>query len=362
LYRLGLFTDVEIEPIEEKGAKRDVRYIFKESNPGFVEFGIGYAEYERFRGFLGVGYKNLWGTNRQASFRTELSPLEQRFILSYDEPWFIGEIPLKAMAMSEFREERSLDNHELWYKLRRHTISAGIEKELSTSWKVELSYDLSQVKTWDIKPGIVLSREDVGTLIISGPRAGLIFDTRDNPFEPRQGVLAGLSLKVASAIFFSQTDFTKLHLYLNNYNALGRRVVLATSLRAGIAKGFQETKELPISERFFLGGRTTVRGYEQDTLGPKVDGAPTGGNTFFMGNAELRFDLGKGIGLVTFLDAGNVWTETRIPTLTDLRYTAGLGLRYKTPVGPVRVDYGLKLNKEEGESIGEIHFSLGHAF
>ncbi|MFA5354744.1 MAG: outer membrane protein assembly factor BamA [Thermodesulfovibrionales bacterium] len=363
LYRLGLFTDVVIEPAEEKGNKRDVKYLLKEADPGAVEFGIGYAEYERLRGFFGVSYKNLWGTGRQASFRTELSILEQRFLLSYYEPWFIGDIPLKALAMSEYREERGLDNQELWYKIRRHTLSAGIEKELSDDLKLEFAYDLSQVKTWDVKPDIVLSKEDVGTLIISGPRAGFIYDTRDNLFDPSRGILAGVSLKVASFLMFSQTDFTKLHLYLNNYHALSKRIVLATSVRGGFAKGFRSTNELPIAERFFLGGRTTVRGYEQDTLGPRAaDGTPIGGNTFLMGNLELRFDLGKGIGLVTFLDAGNVWKDTRIPDVADLRYTTGLGLRYKTPVGPVRVDYGYKLNKEKGESVGELHFSLGQAF
>lgn len=81
-----------------------------------------------------------------------------------------------------------------------------------------------------------------------------------------------------------------------------------------------------------------------------------------MGNLELRTDVGKGFGIVTFLDGGNVFKKANNLDITNLKYTAGVGLRYNTPVGPFRIDYGHKLNRERGESRGEIHFSLGHAF
>lgn len=106
-----------------------------------------------------------------------------------------------------------------------------------------------------------------------------------------------------------------------------------------------------------------MRGYAQDTLGPKgFDGNPTGGNAFLMENLELRTSLGKGIGAVAFVDGGNVWQKVNEIGLTDLKFTTGLGLRYDTPVGPIRVDYGVKLQREKGESRGELHFSIGHAF
>ena len=142
-----------------------------------------------------------------------------------------------------------------------------------------------------------------------------------------------------------------------------RGIVLAASLRGGIAQGYLKTDELPIVERFFLGGRTTVRGYEQDTLGPKgSDGNPTGGNVFLMENLEIRTSLGKGLGIVAFLDGGNVWLKVADIKPLDFKFTTGLGLRYNTPVGPIRVDYGHKLQREKGESSGELHFSIGHAF
>lgn len=364
LYKLGLFTDVEARLLDKEDNKRDVLYRLKEANAGAVEFGFGYGEYERIRGFFDISHKNLWGLNKQSSFRTELSTLERRFILSYYEPWFMEKkLAFKALLLHEDRKEKSIDKNDVRYRVRRDTASAGIEKKFSETLKAEFYYDFSVVKTKDIKPDIVLSKEDTGTLIISGIRPGLIYDTRDNPFEPRSGLLAGLSFKVATAALFSETDFAKMLMYVNRYQSLSKRVVLALSLRGGVAKGFGSTRELPIVERFFLGGRTTVRGYEQDTLGPKgTDGTPTGGNAFAMGNLEFRIDIGKGFGVVTFLDGGNVWKKTEDMDITNLKYTTGLGLRYNTPVGPFRLDYGHKLNRETGESRSEIHFSIGHAF
>jgi outer membrane protein insertion porin family len=141
-----------------------------------------------------------------------------------------------------------------------------------------------------------------------------------------------------------------------------KRFVFAVSFGGGAANGLGGTEELPLVERFFLGGGTTVRGYEQDTLGPKgEDDSPTGGNVFVLTNWEMRLPLGKGFGLVPFVDAGNVW-QTLDDFDAELKYTVGAGLRYKTPVGPVRVDYGYKLNRDSGESTGEVHFSFGHAF
>jgi outer membrane protein insertion porin family len=364
LYRLGLFTEVQVVPSEKNDSTRDILYKFREADAGAVDYGVGYGEYEKYRGFVGVSYKNLFGMDRQASFRAEVSSLEKRFILSYSEPYFLDrELTFKSSLLYENKREFNIDTKETSYRLTRETASAGVEKKLSDTLKGALNYDFSVVATRDVQPDIILTREDTGTLIISGVRPGLIYDTRDNPFDPAKGILAGASLKTASSFLFSQTDFFKLQGYVNNYQRLSKSMVLAVSFRSGVAKGFNHTSELPLVERFFLGGRTTVRGYDQDTLGPKgVNGTPLGGDAFVMGNFELRTDVGRGFGVVTFVDTGDVWEKTQDINLGQLKFTTGLGLRYKTPVGPLSVDYGVKLSREKGESLGAIHFSIGQAF
>ncbi|TAN40905.1 MAG: outer membrane protein assembly factor BamA [Nitrospirae bacterium] len=364
LYKLGLFTDVEIETADVEGDRSSVLVKVTEGNAGSVEFGAGYAEHDRLRGFVEVSYRNLGGMNREGLMRAEVSSLEQRYLLQYNEPWFLGRtFPLRVFFQYDKKREINASTKEILYRLTRYSLTAGIEKKLSSVMKSELYYEFALVRTADVKPDVVLTKEDSGTIAISSIKPALVYDTRDNPFEPEKGVLAGASLKFASFLLFSETNFAKLELYASRYQKLGRGLVLAVSLRGGVAYHFGDTQELPLVERFFLGGRSTVRGFDQDTLGPKgADGNPTGGNVFLMGNAELRVAIGKGFGLVPFVDIGNVWVNTKQMHLTDLRYTTGLGLRYNTPVGPLRADYGYKLNREPGESRGALHFSVGHAF
>jgi outer membrane protein insertion porin family len=219
------------------------------------------------------------------------------------------------------------------------------------------------VKTFDVKPDVVLSKDDTGTLEISSITPSIAYDTRDNPFDPQRGVFTGVSVKLATSSLLSETDFIKATVHGSAYRKLARWIVLAISLKGGLAQGFNDTDELPLVERFFLGGRNTVRGFDQDELGPKgEDGTPTGGNAFLSGSLELRTHIIGGWRLVPFVDAGNVWVEPEDVDPEDLRFTAGLGLQYNTPIGPIRLDYGHKIEREKDESRGEVHFSIGHAF
>jgi outer membrane protein insertion porin family len=353
-----------MEALDAYEDKKDVLIKLREGNAGAVELSLGYAEYELYRGILDLSYRNVMGLNRQVSLRLELSSLEKRYILQYYEPWFLSrELPFRVFVLGEDKKEISIDTRETRYRLTRNTITAGFEKKMSEKLKSELYYEFSLVNTFDVKPDVILTKEDTGTLVISGLRYGIIYDTRDNQFYPTKGLFSGATVKLTSPVFMSETDFIKLTFYGNIYHEITKGVVLAASLRGGGAQGYFKTNALPIVERFFLGGRTTVRGYAQDDLGPKgADGNPTGGNAFLMENLELRTSLGKNFGLVTFLDGGNVWVKMNEMKLTDFKFAAGLGLRYNTPVGPVRIDYGRKLQREKGESAGELHFSIGNAF
>jgi outer membrane protein insertion porin family len=364
IYKTGLFSDVNIDILDKYDSKADVIVDVKEGKAGTFEFGLGYAEYERFRGFFDISYKNLFGLNRQGSFRTEMSSLMRRYIFRYNEPWFLERrIPLRAYFIKEDRKEINIDTGDVKYRVDRYAAGVGIEKKLSDRTKFDLLYEYSFTETIDVASDIILSREDTGTLGISSITPSFSYDSRDNPFDPMKGIYAGISLKTATIVLLSETDFFKLVAFGSGFKELRRRVVLAASVRGGIAKGIRDTTDLPLIERFFLGGRSTVRGFKQDNLGPKgLQGTPIGGNIFMLGNLEFRFSLTKNWRVVTFFDTGAVWLNDEDVDLNDLRYTAGTGIQYNTPVGPVRFDYGHKLDREAGESSGEFHFSIGHAF
>jgi outer membrane protein insertion porin family len=160
--------------------------------------------------------------------------------------------------------------------------------------------------------------------------------------------------------------------------------VFAGRAALGLADGFQRTvlatdaagdpipdqvvtvEDLPASERFFAGGDTTIRGYALDTVGEpstiSITGFPKGGNAVTILNAELRVPVWGDVGAVVFVDGGNVFERVTHFDVGELRGSAGFGVRYRSPIGPVRLDLGFKMDRREGESRHAIHFSIGHAF
>ncbi len=364
LYRMGLFTKVDIEAVDAAEDIKDVLINVTEGNAGGVEFGFGIADYEKFRAFVEVSYRNLWGMNRQALLRTDVSSLHNRAFLQYHDPWFFDStLPFRTLILVENKKEITIPGGDVRYRLRRVSVSAGVEKKLKERVKLELYYEFSMNRTSDVSPDVVLSKEDVGRLNISAIRPSLVYDSRDNTIDPSKGIVAGINAKWATPLLLSESDFVKFTFFGSLFQRLSKRVVGAFTTSIGIAYGLGDAPELPIIERYFLGGRSSVRGYAQDTLGPKgANDDPTGGNASFMASVELRTAVGWGFSIVPFVDCGNVWVKASEFSLGDLKYTAGLGVRYATPVGPLRVDYGYKLNRESGESAGELHFSIGQAF
>jgi outer membrane protein insertion porin family len=214
-----------------------------------------------------------------------------------------------------------------------------------------------------VAPGAVLSPEDQGYATIAAVRALAVIDFRDDPFNPKKGSLFSGSAELATLPFGSEVDYYKLSGQSSFYFTVYRRSTIVLSGRAGMARAFGRTPEVPIQKRFFLGGRTTVRGFKEDSLGAKAaDGTPTGGDMMVNLNTELRVPLRSGFIGAVFVDAGSVWFARDPVNGFDLRKSSGLGLRYITPVGPIGLDYAWKLDRRDGETAAEWHFTIGAVF
>jgi outer membrane translocation and assembly module TamA len=146
------------------------------------------------------------------------------------------------------------------------------------------------------------------------------------------------------------------------------RLVFVLSARAGLASTLGDAAPLlPLPERFFAGGDYGPRGFPVDGVGPKVASPsgqlyPTGGNALLLGGAEMRYNLTRSFQVATFLDNGNVYLEVRDLDLGALRWSTGLGVRYRTPIGPVRLDWGYLLDRHPGEAPSHFHLTIGYAF
>lgn len=361
--RLGFLREVRLEPVDpdRREPVKALRLTVTERDAGTVDLGGGYANFEGARGFTELTYRNLGGTGRRIGFRLEGSRLERRGVISYRHPWVLGR-PMdgRVTLLDETRNEENRG-----YERTTYGVSLGLDKEFSPTLRGSLVYDY-QLNRFDPAPPQDNNRANIGSVIPTLTR-----DTRDDPFNPRSGSVNTVAIENAALVFGSQEQFWKVTASSGWFHALGNALVGAVSARAGVSNRFGETRAnrfgvallLPATKRFYLGGRSTVRGYDEDTLGPiGADGRPTGGNLMMVGNAELRIRLPRAFGAVLFVDSGNVWQRHQDVRWTDVKTTVGSGIRYNTPVGPLRFDYGHKLNWQPGEAHGAFHFTLGHAF
>jgi outer membrane protein insertion porin family len=367
IYRLGYIRVAKFEPVHpgEKDYIKDMLLSVEEGPAGALEFGVGYGNLDRFRASVEGLYRNLWGTARYTSLRYEQSDILQRAIFNYQEPWFLDQdLSAKFSLIWSDQKKLNIDTREVYYQTRKTTAAFGIEKAYRRL-KPSLTYLFENVANYNVKPEAQITPEDSGQVLVSSLSPALILDLRDDVFNPRKGSIYGIILKEALSELGSQADFSKLTVQGSWFQPV-RSSVLAFSVRAGMAWPFRETVEVPIHERFYVGGSTTVRGYLQDAIGPSVPDAngnliPQGGQGMIVLNLEYRLNPGEGLGFEIFVDAGNVWPGQAIK-LNDLRSSYGGGFRYGTPIGPLRLDYGQKIHRRPGESPGELHFSIGNTF
>jgi outer membrane protein insertion porin family len=367
IYRLGYFRLAKFEPVHpgEKEYVKDMIFTVEERPAGAMEFGIGYGDLDRLRGSVEISYRNLWGTARYTSVRYEASDILKRAIFNYKEPWFFDrDIEAKFSLVWSDSVRLNSDTRAIYYKTRETSAAFGVEKPYN-KLKPSLTYQFENVVNYDVQPGAVLSPDDSGRVLVSSISPALILDLRDNSFNPHTGSLYGVILKEAFRGIFSTVNFSKLTAQSSWFVPLDS-TVLALSARAGMAWPYGNTTVVPIHERFYTGGSTTVRGYTQDSIGPTTTDAfgnviPQGGQSMVVFNIEFRVNPGEGLGFVLFSDAGNVWSEQQI-NIRDLRSSYGAGIRYGTPIGPLRIDYGQKIHRRPGESPGELHFNIGNTF
>ena len=360
VYATGLYKSVRVQRVKrpEEGVL-DLVFEVEEALFFEVEFGGGWGTDTGFRGLLGAKEKNLDGLGRSVSAQAIVSQKEERLIGDLREPWIFGNRWKWEGGLTGMYQQAE----RVSFNLRKASVVASITRKVLERSSVALQYELSRDQVSNVAPGAVLSREDQGFATIAAVRALAVLDFRDDPFNPKKGTLFSGSAELAILPFGSEVDYFKLSGQSSFYFAVFRRSTIVLSGRAGMARPYGRTQEVPIQKRFFLGGRSTVRGFKEDALGAKgVDGAPTGGDMMVNLNTELRVPLRYGLIGAVFVDAGSVWFARDPVNGFDLRKTSGLGLRYVTPVGPIGLDYAWKLDRREGESAAEWHFTIGAVF
>jgi outer membrane protein insertion porin family len=359
LYRLGIFTRVDIRPAQPDSLETEQTIVVRvEEGPSTrLSWGVGYGSDEGPRGLLIVSRDNLWGKNRQGILATRASFREQRGRVIFTEPYFLGR-RLEASAVGFFESVA-----EPGFNVERYGGSFLVRKRHSEILSSLARYAFRRVKTFNVEIDPAELDPQDQSVIIGSVGYSLIRDSRPDPINPRSGTYGTAEVELAGEALGSQSDFLRLFGRFYWYRDIGRGMVFATATRVGWAIPFAGDTTLPLAERFFSGGQSTLRAFKFNEAGPTDEkGNPVGGNLLLIGNLELRFPVRGNFGGVVFLDIGNVFTDFSTVTNYEIRKIAGVGIRYNTPVGPVRVDWGHFLDRREGEDGSRFYVSVGQTF
>jgi outer membrane protein assembly factor BamA len=328
------------------------------------------------RGSITFTRYNLRGLAESASASILLSRLDQRALATYSQPHFRASSWSSLVSASI---ERTTENPTFAARLAEG--SWQVEKPLNKdkTRRIQLRYRFRRTILSNLLiPGLVLPEDQ--RLRLSTLSATWIRDTRDKPLDASRGFYQTLDLGITPKALGSNANFARLLGQSSYYKPFGS-TVWANRITLGLAKAFGNGSDVPTSERFFSGGETTLRGFPINGAGPQrtvpacsnpADPStcvnlqvPVGGRQLFILNSELRFHLGikEGLGAAVFYDGGNVYGPIGISRfIQDYTNTIGVGLRYKTPVGPIRFDIGRNLNPVTGVKATQFYITLGQAF
>jgi len=381
LYGLELFEFANVEPLEEPVLMNEevpVRVTVAEGQHRKITTGIGYGTEERARARIRWEHRNVFGGAQQAGIEAKWSSLDRGVRVDYREPFFLSRhLSLDFDGQSWQAAEPVYSTRQVGGRfLLRH------QSNLQNFWTIGLAnefqhstIDPEALRDFTIRDDLIALGLDPTTGQSRGTLSALVFDisrnTTNNLLNSTQGYLLSGHIEQAGKWLWGNYNFWSASAEARHFATFGRRVTLATRLRAGsIVPAGDDEANVPFYRRFFLGGSSSIRGWGRFDVSPLTEGFPVGGLTMFEGSSEIRMPLRGKFGAVAFIDFGNVWREPRNFDFGDLRYAVGPGLRYQTPIGPARFDVGYQLNPIEGLLVNgapqkrsfRIHFSIGQAF
>ncbi len=349
LYRLGIFMTIRTEVVNAGIPNyKDIQLLLKERELMAINLRGGYGTRDRFRFGLGFTHYNVFGRAWQAKLESKLSFVEQRVSANMIFPRTLF---LPGKFGFGFFYKR-LD--EIGYVTQSVGGNIVTRVELGRD-EFSAKYEVERIKTY------YNDGDSTEVDLLHGIIVGWLRDQRDDPFYTTRGYYSNTNFEVNGIVFPSDVDYIRPTAQVRFYRSIVG-VVWAIALKAGMAKPFAPTSEIPVYKRFYCGGSSSVRGYGERAIGPVDENEnPLGGRYLAELSTELRFPIYRILGGVLFLDGGNIWQDYEdIPQ--GMRWGVGAGLRLKSPLGSIRLDYGFKIARRTDEPVGSLHFAIGEAF
>jgi len=356
LVNLGYFETVNLttQPGTDK-TKIVVNVEVTEKPTGLFSIGGGYSSVDSFIGTIDLAQRNFLGRGWEASVRIRAGANTQQGVISFTEPWLFDR-PLAAGfdVFNTRRQYPEYDFDSLGSALR-------LSHPFAEYWRWFTGYRVSRDEIKDLtETATEALRDEEGTRVTSAVNAALGRDSRDNVFAATRGGQTSVSAEFAG--LGGDSRFVKTVGATSYFWPVWFGHVVGARAEAGYGFGWS-SEPLPLFERFYLGGPNSVRSFKSRRLSPQDDGGVrVGGTSELLGNIEYIVPLPFNIRVAGFFDVGNAYGFGTKFDPTDTREAAGAGLRWLSPFGPLRLDYGVNLDRRTGEDFGAFHFSVGSPF
>ncbi len=359
LKKTGYFKEVDFTTSRgstEEEINLDVKV--EEAPTGAITFGVGYSTIESVVGSASISDRNLFGLGYQGSLRFNLGFETQTARLSFTDPYFLGS---RYAAGFDLYHERIEYFNEYNYKITGGDLRVG--RSLTESIRVDAMYKYEIIDVYDVAANASLTiQQQRGKATTSAISITPSMDTRDDYFNPRRGGKHSLFVQNAGGPLGGDNYFVKVLGQTSWFFPLPLYSTLNLRAQAGVIEAYSG-KVVPIYEKFFVGGISTVRGFEYGRAGPvDINDEPIGGKKMVVFNTELIFPISRELGLrgALFFDVGkgfNSWSE-----MFPLRIGVGPGIRWYSPFGPIHIDFGFNLNPKKGEKGHVLDFTAGTVY
>lgn len=362
IYTLRLFNDVRYRyHARDNGPVMDVEVVVSERPYHTIDLATGYISPTAL--FWGAYWKhpNIWGNNQRLTIGSTwthyfASGQEGDLVepsLAYEEPWFLSTRWSSKILGSYTYLERSFQEE------RSYGLGVSFSRLLAPDLRFTFGYGIDRIRFQTTSEDTVITQDWTTT---GSLRASVVNDTRSPVLDPARGRWLMLGGKVSGGIL-GGLDYYRAESESRIFMPLGDNVVLAARGAVGTVQGYNGQVSVPPTDRFYLGGVGTIRGYSYNALGPwDDDGNPLGGNTMLLGNIEARIRVWKFLGIAAFLDSGGIWNDVEDVSTSDAGLGTGLGIRISTPFSPIRFDYGFAPTWRDGFKRGSFYFAIGQIF
>lgn len=363
---LGYFKGVKIE--EKRGSSDDKVVIdteVEEQSTGELSFGVGFSTVDGPLADIGLREKNLLGRGQELRARAMVATERQQFDLGFTEPYFLGRDIAAGFDVfriqQDLRQESSFDRETTGFTLR-------MNYALSERLRHTVNYTLRENSVSNVQANASrFIRDQEGTTVTSSVGQSLIFDSRNNRFDPTEGWYVRMSQEYAG--LGGDANFLRHEARAEYFYPIAKQWTVQLLGLGGHVLGIGE--DVRIQDRFFIGGRE-IRGFNNAGIGPRdsTTSDALGGNVYYAGTAELRFPLGlpseMGFSGAAFTDFGSLWdVDDNGPEVVenkDMRVSAGVGIAWTSPFGPIRIDFSKAIASQEEDEDELIRFNFGTRF